>query len=219
MPKIDIRMGEIYWPAKCCRCGGEQFTYRTRTEKIVTRSVLTVTEYRVITLADVPVCDRCEKARFSWFAGAVVAAAIGFYFLQSAGLSEMHAKGGLAMLALAGLLAGVGSKKKPIRIIKFHEKNNSFTIDIPNRDVAAEMMRREAVRTDLEGHAEYLAVQQEKQRTQDREVRMTVRALCLVGFALGLFFVIKLGETAGYGIMLFSVVCAIPFEMKHQRKK
>jgi hypothetical protein len=218
MPKIDIRMGEIDWPQACCRCAGAEFSYRTRTENVVTRTVITATESRAITLANVPVCDRCEHARSFWYAGAAVAAAVGLGMLYF-GAAESAGGIMLTMFVLAVLLAIVATRKSPIRIIRFDERNNSLKVQVYNRAIADEMRRREAARQDLDGHAEYLATQEKIQRKKDREVRLTVRTLCLFFFALGVYLVAKLGEPTGYTVMFLSLAFCLPFEIKHLRTK
>ncbi|MDM5181485.1 hypothetical protein PO883_30345 [Massilia sp. DJPM01] len=219
MPKVNIRMGDIQWPATCCRCGSEEFSYRTRTEKVVMRSVVAATEARAVTLVNVPVCDRCDNARRYWFAGASAAAAIGVLFLAFAANHDTYLTPDLGIFVLAVFLALIGTTKSPIRIIQFDEKINSLKIQIYNHSVAAEMLRREAGRTDLAGHAEYLDIQQDKQRKQDREVRLTVRTLCLLFFISGLYLVFTLGETTGYAVMILSAAFCLPLEITHRAKK
>lgn len=81
------------------------------------------------------------------------------------------------------------------------------------------MLRREAGRTDLAGHAEYLDIQQDKQRKQDREVRLTIRTVCIFFFIWGLYIVFALGEATGYTVMALGATFCLPFEIKHLRKK
>jgi hypothetical protein len=219
MPKIDIRMGDIRWPPKCCRCGSPEFAYHSRTENVVTRTVISATESVAITLNNVPICDRCENARRYWFGGAIAFAAIGSLFLYLAGSGGFLQTVVLALYVIAVLLAIVGTNKSPVRIIKFDERTNLLRIEIYNRDVASEMLKLESGRTDLQGHAEYLAIQEEKQKKKDREVRLTIRTICVLGFALGLYLVYLAEAATGYSVMIMSLLFCLPFEIKHLRKK
>ncbi len=186
----------------------------------MTRSVLAGSEYRAITLHEVPVCSRCENARYYWFGAAILAAVVGLMTGQVAGTDGALSHFVIGMFILGVILATIGTTKSPIRILKFDEASNSLQVKIYNRAVADEMVQREQRRTDWEGHAEYLAEQAERQRMRDREVRRTIRAICGVGVAGGLYFVCALGAKAGYAMIVFSLLCWAPFEWKyaHRRK-
>lgn len=219
MPQIDLRVGEIRWPSKCCRCGSAHFAWRARTEKILTRSVLAVNEYRKITLHEVPVCNRCEFARYFWFGGAILAAAIGLLLPSVAEMEGPLRHIDIGLFIVGVVLAVVGTTKSPIRIVRFDDATNSLRVEIYNQAVADEMMQREQRRTDLEGHAQYLAAHAEKQRLRDREVMRTIRTICALGCAGGLLMAFWMRDTSGYFMLVFSALCWAPFEWRSLRRR
>ena len=140
MPTIEIDAGNIQWPARCCRCGSKDFSYRPHADKVVVWTVLSVTAYRQISL-NIPVCNRCSVAHYYWFGAALSATGIGFAILQlTKGPNNVsNLVPGFWFLAIA--LGIIGTRKTPIKILKFNEEKNRLTIKIFNKEVAA-LMRR-----------------------------------------------------------------------------
>lgn len=170
-----------------------------------------------ITLANVPVCDRCENARYYWFSGAAVAAALGLLVLYFTGAD--HSTALLGTFVLAIFFAIIGTGKSPIRFTRVDEKTNLLKMQIYNREIAREMAAREAGRQDLDGHAEYLAMQKEKQRKQDRELMLVLRKLGILGFAGGVYLAMPKGDAGGYFLMIVSLLFCLPFEINRFRDK
>jgi hypothetical protein len=215
MPSVDIRMGNIQWPPRCCRCGSEKYSHRTHTDKVVVRTLLSVTEYRKINLNNVPICDRCANARLFWFGAAIVCGAFTYIIFSFAkDIPAYFSNVGLALSILGVVLAIAGVYKSPIKILKFDEKKNSIRIRIYNREIARQMSILEAARKDLPEHSEYLEIQQKKQKKQEREAKLTIRILCFIGFMAGLILILGFGINDGYLMIIISMIFGLIFEAK-----
>ena len=127
MPVVEANLKQISWPRKCCRCGGDEYSFRRHTDDVVISTVLSVTEYRKISL-DIPVCDRCARAHYVWFGAAIAIAAIGSLILFIAGDSDIAVNVVAVAFVLAVVAAIVGVRKRPIKILKFDEKNGTVRV-------------------------------------------------------------------------------------------
>jgi hypothetical protein len=154
MPTVELRMGDIQWPEKCCRCGTGGMSYRTHCEDVITRSgPLGSSQKQEITLANVPVCDRCADAQMVWVGFGILAVAAGgiaFFLIEN---SDRLFPWVFALIILGIGMAEFGLYKAPIRILKFDEGRNAITVKIYDRDVADEMSRRELLRQNSVGGA------------------------------------------------------------------
>jgi hypothetical protein len=214
MPKLDIALGDIQWPATCCRCGSHNFSLRTHTEKVVTQTMISATEYRQISLHNVPMCDRCKDAKYLWFGLAAVAAAIGMLILYFFPGHEQLSHLMLGTWSLAIVLAIVGTEKGPLKILKFDVETSSIKVKIYSRQVAAELAQLEAARPADAGHAQYLKMQEEKKRKQDREVIWTIRTVCVLALVFGLWLLIESDMDDGYGVVVMSLMFWLPIELR-----
>jgi hypothetical protein len=135
MPNVEIPVDQIQWPPKCCRCGSTEYVYRAHTDDVVTRTLLSVTEYRKISL-QIPVCNRCARAQWVWFGAAIGLAAVGMLILYVAGESDTVGNIIAVVFILAVLAAIVGVRQRPIKILKYDDKKHTLNIRIYNDDVA-----------------------------------------------------------------------------------
>jgi hypothetical protein len=147
MPTVELRMGDIEWPAKCCRCGSDRISYRTHSEEVITRSgPLGSSTKQEITLANLPVCDRCADAQMVWGGAGMLALAAGglalFLIEQSNALSLWV----LVLFMLGICMVTIGTYKAPIRILRFDARSNTIEVKIYSCEVADEMSRRELLR-------------------------------------------------------------------------
>ena len=141
MPDVEVGFENIKWPAKCCRCGSAEYTYRSHTDEVVIRTLLSVTQSRKITLT-IPVCDRCAHAQYIWFGAAIAATGIGVAVLYLVKETDWTNNLVGASFILAVILGLVGVYKKPIKILKFDEKSRTVRIKIYNTEIASEMSDR-----------------------------------------------------------------------------
>ncbi len=146
MPTVELRMGDIQWPAKCCCCGTDRSSYRTHCEDVPIRSRWMFYEKREISLANLPVCDRCADAQMVWVGLGVLTVAVGciaFFLLEK---SNRFYPWLFAVIVLGIGIAQIGLFKAPIRILEFDESSNTIKLKVDNLEVAEEMMRRERAR-------------------------------------------------------------------------
>jgi hypothetical protein len=139
MPKVEIPADSIKWPSKCCRCGSSSYSFRQHTDKVVIRTILSVTQYRKISL-NVPICDRCAMAQYYWFGAAVLLAGIGYLLLKTTGSPNNVPV--YVQLSFVGAiaLAIVGVYMRPIKILGFNEKEGTLKLKVHNNQVANELV-------------------------------------------------------------------------------
>ncbi|MFZ6769251.1 hypothetical protein ACO0LM_19525 [Undibacterium sp. Di26W] len=135
---VDADADYINWPSKCCRCGSKNFNMEVHTEKVVLWTVLSVTKYRYISV-EIPVCGSCSSAHFKWYGAAIACAAIGWSGLQVFHKSDKFI---LFWWVLAIILAIIGTRKKPLKILGFNEDNNTIRLQIYNHAFASEMRKK-----------------------------------------------------------------------------
>ena len=103
-------------------------------------TTLGVTRYRHMTI-NVPICDRCARAQYVWFGAAALVG--GTIFLPiPLWTTTPDALAVVAVLAVT--LAIVGTRARPLKIVKWDEKTNRLTLDIASKDVAAALTRGSA---------------------------------------------------------------------------
>ncbi len=147
MPTVELRMGDIEWPAKCCRCGSDSMSYRTHSEEVITRTGLLGSSMKQeITLENIPLCDRCADAQMVWVGAglaAIAAGCIAFFLIEESNALFLWV---FIMVILGTCMATIGTYKAPIRLLRFDEFRNSIEVKIYDDDVAGEMSRRELLR-------------------------------------------------------------------------
>jgi hypothetical protein len=106
-------------------------------------TTLGVTKYTHLSLT-IPVCDRCAHAQYYWFAAAAALAGLG---LLPIGLWSRAPNALLVVFVLAIVLAFIGTRRRPLKILKLDEKTNRLSLDIYNDKVAQALKRPPAAGT------------------------------------------------------------------------
>lgn len=136
MRDVELPLDSIRWPESCCSRGSHAFAWRQHTEDVVVWTIISVTQYRKVSLS-IPVCARCSQRSLWWFGAAGTLIAAGFAGL---GLIDSDSNG---LSALCGLfiLAGLGlalkaTKLKPLHILKMNPDTGLVRLRIRDDDVA-----------------------------------------------------------------------------------
>jgi hypothetical protein len=141
MKFVEVPLSSIAWPKCCCKCGSEDYSFRSHTENVVVWTVISVTSYRKITLP-IPVCGRCAHRHIRWYGGALLLALAAFatpnFTAQSASyLGPLMA----AMLVIAVAMALAGLSSAPINILGYSAEHSTIKVKIKNDRVAEALLR------------------------------------------------------------------------------
>lgn len=138
MPVVRIPFDNLEWPRRCCRCGNADYGLRKHNEKVLTRTLLSVSEYREVTLT-IPVCPTCARMQWLWFGAAIVCAAAGTMFLWPTSTPNDVSAFVLWLFVAAVVLAWVGVYQRPLRVLGFNDQMRLLTVRIYDGETAAHM--------------------------------------------------------------------------------
>jgi hypothetical protein len=137
MKDVDVDMDGIHWPKQCCRCGSKSFEIREHTQEVVLWSTGAVTKSQHVTL-EIPVCGSCASSSFYWYGGAIALGGIGAAALQFNKPIALV----LMLWIPAIVVAMIGVRQAPIKILKINPENGRLRIRLYNDSVAAYLRRK-----------------------------------------------------------------------------